>query len=122
LLLELLWYIYPNSLAMLRNPPRIFIAASAISNFFDQSQKHVFAEGELGAILGENRAAWNLPDYINTGRFIGFLSDAGKLSVVKVASGHYRSVTRYIWGTASPFAAFFCLFVSRNSCVPARPD
>ena len=106
---RLLWYIYQNSLFMPRTPPRILVAAPAISSFFDQSNKHVFAEGELGAILSENRAAWKLPEYINTGRFIGFLSDTGKLSVVKVASEHYSSATRYIWGRASPFAVALSL-------------
>ena len=89
---------------MPRKPSRILIASPAIISFFDESNKHVFTEGELGGILSENRATWKLPDYINTSRFIGFLSDTGKFSVAKVASEHYRSATRYIWGKASPFA------------------
>jgi hypothetical protein len=94
---------------MPRNPPRILVAAPAIANFFDESNKHVYAEGELSAILSENRATWKLPDYINTGRFIGFLVDTGKLSVTKIGSEHYRSATRYIWRKTSPFAVALSL-------------
>ena len=85
------------------------MAAPAIASFFDESSKHVYTEREVGAILSQNRAVWKLPDYLNRGRFIGFLVDTGKLSVAKVASEHYRSVTRYIWGKASPFAVALSL-------------
>jgi predicted transcriptional regulator of viral defense system len=94
---------------MPRKPPRILVAAPAISSFFDESNKHVYMESELSGILGQNRATWKLPDYINTGQFIRFLVDGGKLSVVEVASEHYRSATRYIWGKASPFAVALSL-------------
>jgi len=94
---------------MPRNPPRILVAAPTIANFFDESNKHVYTEGELGMALGQNRATWGLPDYITTRRFIGFLVDTAKLSITKVTSEHYRSVTRYIWGKASPFAVALSL-------------
>lgn len=94
---------------MPRKPPRIHVAVPAIASFFDGSHKHVYMEGELSAVLGQNRATWKLPDYINTNQFIGFLVDTGKLSVAQVASEHYRSATRYIWGTASPFAVALSL-------------
>ena len=63
----------------------------------------------MGVILGQNRATWKLPDYINTGQFIRSLIDTGKLSVAEVVSEHYRSATRYIWGKASPFAVALSL-------------
>lgn len=100
----LLWYIYQNSIYMPRKPSRILAAAPAIASFFDALNKHVFTEADLSDILSQNRPIWKLPDYVNTGRFIGFLGDSGKFSVAKVASEHYRSATRYIWGKASPFA------------------
>src|SRR5580692_7423416 len=84
-------------------PPRLFGATPAILSFFDESSKRVYTEGELGAALSENRAVWNLPDYITSRRFIGFLVDTGKLSVAEVRS-NYRSATRYLWGKASPLA------------------
>jgi hypothetical protein len=106
---------------MPRTPPRILVAGPAIASFFDESNKHVYTEGELGTILSDNRAIWKLPDYINTGRFIGFLVDTGKLAVAKVASEHYRSATRYIWGKASPFAVALSLrssaYLSHGSAV-----
>ena len=94
---------------MPRKPLGIVLAASAISSFFDGSSKHVYLESELSGILGENRATWELPDYINTGQFIRFLVDSGKLTVAEVESEHYRSATRYVWGKASPFAVALSL-------------
>jgi hypothetical protein len=94
---------------MPRKPPRILEAGPIIAKFFDESNKRVYTEGDLGATLGENRAIWKLPDYITTRRFIGFLVDTGNLSVTKVVSEHYRSTTRYIWGKASPFAVALSL-------------
>lgn len=102
------WYVYQN-IRMPRKPPRILVAAPDISSFFDRTNKHVYMESELGAILSQNRASWRLPDYINTGQFVRFLVDAGKLSVAEVVSEHYRSATRYIWGKASPFAVALSL-------------
>jgi hypothetical protein len=89
---------------MPRKPPRIFAASEAISSFFEKSGKHVYTESDLGEILLQNRPIWKIPDYVNMTRFIGFLTDHGKLSLIQVVSEHYRSVTRYIWGKASPFA------------------
>ena len=94
---------------MPRKPPRILAAASAISSFFEESRKHVYTESDLGEILSQNRALWKIPDYVNLTRFITFLADNGKLSLVHVVSEHYRSVTRYIWGTASPYAVALSL-------------
>jgi len=94
---------------MPRKPSRILVAAPAIASFFDGLNKHVFTEGDLSDILTQNRLIWKLPDYINTGRFIDFLGESGKLSAAKVASDHYRSATRYIWGKASPFAVALSL-------------
>src|ERR1039457_1361633 len=94
---------------MPRNPPRIQVAAPSITKFFDESDKRVYTEDELRAILNRNRPTWKLPDYINTRRFIGFLVDTAKLSVANVVSEHYRSATRYIWGKASPFAVALSL-------------
>jgi len=89
--------------------PRIIAATSAITSVFDQSNKHVYLESDLGAVLNDNRATWKLPEHINVRRFIDFLVDTGKLSIAEVSSEHYRSATRYIWGTASPFAVALSL-------------
>ncbi len=94
---------------MPRKPSRILAASSAIFSFFEKSIKHVYTESELGEVLYQNRATWKIPDYVNITRFISFLADNGKLSQVQVASEHYRSATRYIWGKASPFAVALSL-------------
>jgi predicted transcriptional regulator of viral defense system len=89
---------------MPRKASRIIAAAPAIYTFLDGMNKRVFTEGELGVILSQNRATWKIPDYFNKSRLISFLAEAGKLSTAEIVSEHYRSATRYIWGTASPFA------------------
>jgi hypothetical protein len=89
---------------MPRQPSRILLAAPSISKFFDESNKRVYRKNELEIILSQYRATWKLPDYINTDRFIDFLANTSQLSVAVVVSEHYRSLTRYIWGKASPFA------------------
>ncbi|HKI25026.1 MAG TPA: hypothetical protein VKA07_01805 [Candidatus Sulfotelmatobacter sp.] len=94
---------------MPRKPPRMLVAEPAVSSFFDRSNKHVYLESELSGILGQNRATWKLPDHINTAQFIRFLLDTGKLTVAEVASEHYRSATRFIWGRASPFSVALSL-------------
>lgn len=94
---------------MPRKPPRILQAEPAIARFFNEANKHVYTEGELGVALSENRATWKLPDYVTTPRFISFLAETGKISVAEVVSEHYRSATRYIWGKASPFAVALSL-------------
>jgi predicted transcriptional regulator of viral defense system len=94
---------------MPRKPSRILVAAPAIARLFDESNKHVYTESELGVALSENRASWKLPDHVTKRQFIDFLGDTGKLSVAEVASEHYRSATRYIWGKASPFAVALSL-------------
>jgi len=87
----------------------MLVAEPAVSSFFDRSNKHVYLESELSGILGQNRATWKLPDHINTAQFIRFLLDTGKLTVAEVASEHYRSATRFIWGRASPFSVALSL-------------
>jgi predicted transcriptional regulator of viral defense system len=94
---------------MPRKPSRLLVAAPAIARLFDESNKHVYTESELGVALSENRASWKLPDHVTKRQFIDFLGDTGKLSVAEVASEHYRSATRYIWGKASPFAVALSL-------------
>jgi hypothetical protein len=82
----------------------MLLASTAINSSFDDSKQRVYTENELGQILHRNRETWELPAYVNTNRFIGFLIDTGKLAIAEVRSEHYRSATRYIWGKASPFA------------------
>lgn len=94
---------------MPRKQPRIVKAGTAISSFFDRSTKRVFNEDDLRAVLTNNRVVWNLPGYINASRFIELLAGNGKLSTVQVVSEHYRSVIRYVWGKASPFAVALSL-------------
>ena len=84
--------------------PRISLASDAISTFFEESRRHVYTWDALGAVLARNRAAWNIPGYVGTDKFIEFLAADGKLSVVQVKSERYRSATRYVWGKASPFS------------------
>jgi len=117
--LERFRYIYQTS--MPKNPSRISVALPEILRHFEEMRQRVFAREVLADILDRNRSAWNIPDYVVTDKFIEFLVAEAKLSVVPVISENYRSVTRYVWGKASPFAVAVSLrpnaFLSHGSAV-----
>jgi predicted transcriptional regulator of viral defense system len=94
---------------MPRKLARLSLAGSTISKFFEESGRHVYTRDALGDVLARNRTIWNIPDYVQTDKFIEFLTTESELSVVQVSSEHYRSATRYIWRRASPFAVALSL-------------
>jgi len=94
---------------MPRKLARLSLAGPTISKFFEESSRHVYTRDALGDVLARNRAIWNIPDYVQTDKFIEFLATESELSVVQVTSEHYRSATRYVWRRASPFAVALSL-------------
>jgi hypothetical protein len=106
---------------MAKKPARVSLASAAIFGLLEESRRHVYTWEALGDVLTRNRAAWSIPDYVQTDKFIEFLVTEGRLSVVPVKSEHYRSATRYIWGKASPFAVAVSLrpdaYLSHGSAV-----
>ncbi len=106
---------------MPKKPTRISLAGPAISRYFEESLRRVFTRDALGDILARNRSTWDIPDYVLTDKFIEFLVANAKLSVAPVISENYRSVTRYVWGKASPFAVAVSLrpnaYLSHGSAV-----
>ena len=106
---------------MPKKPARISLAGPTISKFFEESRYHVFTRDSLGDILARNRAAWNTPDSLGIDKFIEFLVANTKLLAAPVTSENYRSVVRYVWGKASPFAVAVSLrpdaYLSHGSAV-----
>jgi len=106
---------------MPKKPARILLAWATISRFLEESKRRVYTRDAIGDVLYQNRAAWNIPGYVQTDKFIEFLATEGKLSVVQVKSERYRSVTRYLWGKVSPFAVAVSLrpdaYLSHGSAV-----
>jgi predicted transcriptional regulator of viral defense system len=106
---------------MTKKPSRISLASGTISRFFEETHRRVYTRDALGDVLTRNRTIWNIPEYLQRDKFIEFLVAEGKLSVVQVKSERYRSVTRYLWGKASPFAVAVSLrpdaYLSHGSAV-----
>ncbi len=88
---------------MPRKPSRIVVAAPAIFRELDIAPRRVYTYSQLTSLLNFNRSGWNLPDYISTDRFVGFLIERGKLARVDITS-ESQSLVRYTWGEVSDFA------------------
>ncbi len=88
---------------MPRKASRIEIASPRIFQELDTAPRRVYTYGQLTSLLNFNRAAWDLPDYISTDRFVVFLIQRGKLARVEISS-ESQLLARYIWGEVSDFA------------------
>lgn len=84
-------------------PSRMTIAKSDIIRVFDANPKRVYAWEDLGTILSDHRNEWRLTQRATVEAFSTFLREKGQLRVVELKSKNYRSITRYIWGQASPY-------------------
>lgn len=89
---------------MPRKPSRLDIVAPDIFRAFDKATTRIYAADQIAHILLTNRHKWTLPEYIGLDRFLDFLVKREKLSTVVLSSEIGRSVTRYVWGEASPYA------------------
>lgn len=79
----------------------------ATIQFFDSLRQKVFKYQDFSKIIFANRDDLDLPRSTNTSRFVEFLTKNGLSKVqVKRESGAPKStsITRYIWGTTSPYS------------------
>jgi hypothetical protein len=79
------------------------VSKADIEQSFDASDKRIFTFSELGTILRAERTTWHLADSLTQSRFIGFLLQQSKLHELLLTSEGFGEVTRYGWGTFSPF-------------------
>ncbi|HTN38446.1 MAG TPA: hypothetical protein VL053_15300 [Arachidicoccus sp.] len=86
------------------NKSRFIVAESSIKNFFKNGNRRVYAREQLGDVLDQNRALWNLPFSMNTERFIERLLKSEILSkneIVFIADLSKKE--RYLTPDASVF-------------------
>lgn len=89
---------------MPRKSARVETAARDIFRVFDRAKTRVYTADQIAELLTSNRQEWELPEYVGLERFLDFLVKRGKLATAILSSEIGRSVTRYVWGEASPYA------------------
>lgn len=83
-------------------PTRLEIASKEIDSTFESLPKRVFSQSELTEILSAHRSAWRLAESTTRDRFIGFLTEGGKLHQHRFELP-YRPTTRFTWGEVGHF-------------------
>jgi hypothetical protein len=78
-------------------------AKAEITATFGESPQKIYKGGELKLIFETRRSEWGLTTRTTYRDFIDFLLGEGKLRQVTVKCDPYTSVTRYVWGEASPY-------------------
>lgn len=83
----------------------LVLAKDDILALFNAAATKVYAARELAKILVEHRKAWHLSASTKAADFIAFLTREGELRTRKLRSTYDRIITRYTWGSASPYEA-----------------
>ena len=85
------------------NKSRFAIAQGSIKSFFKSNSLKIYSLPQLNGIFEENRIAWNLPNSMNSEKFIDRLIKAEILRKVAFNfSGYYGSKDRYIATETNP--------------------
>jgi hypothetical protein len=88
-------------------PPRLPAAQKEITAFFDSISHKAFTFNDLESILWQKEREWRLPVNITGWRFVSFLLEATsmrEISITPAGQSVVRTVTRYVWGDATPYA------------------
>lgn len=84
---------------------RLSIAKDDIFAHFDAAQKSVYTQAEMAGVLNEQRSFWRLALRTSTLEFITFLVEQRRLTKVEFRADEYNQiVTRYAWGSLSPYS------------------
>jgi predicted transcriptional regulator of viral defense system len=86
-------------------PSRLSLATTDVLALFNAAATKVYAARELAKILAERRRAWHLSDSTKLADFVAFLTKHGELRARKLRSTYGEIITRYTWGSASPYEA-----------------
>ncbi len=71
---------------------------------FDGAPGRIYRKSEIDAILRAHRGGWRLPESTTTSELVAMLSEeAGLKTVVFKSETTNLSLTRYVWGAASPY-------------------
>ncbi len=88
-------------------PPRLPAAKKEIAAYFDNLPRKVFTHAEIVGVLFQQQREWRLPASTTVDRFVRFLLESTQMrmvSVVPAESSSFRTITLYVWASASPFA------------------
>ena len=88
-------------------PPRLPAAQKEITAYFDSLSRKAFTYNELENILWSKQDEWRLPASTTGGKFVRFLLEATSMrevSIMPVGQTEIRTVTRYAWANATPYA------------------
>jgi hypothetical protein len=83
---------------------RLVNATPYVTQFFEAADKNVYTTRDLRTLLNQNRERWKIPISTTVALFIRFLLEKTRFDLVKLHWRNNRTIDRYVWGTASPYA------------------
>jgi hypothetical protein len=75
---------------------------AAIERFFDKAHVSIYTATSLHAAIAQHRSAWHL-GRVAIADIAELLLDESRLKLVRLGSAHYAPISRYTWGSPSPF-------------------
>jgi len=88
-------------------PSKLQAARGQIIAHFENLPRNAYTDADLAGILFQRAGEWRLAANTTVDRFVRFLLEATAMrmvSIVPVGENVHRTVTRYVWADASPYA------------------
>ena len=88
-------------------PSKLQAARGQIIAYFENLPRNALTDADMAAILFKRAGEWRLAANTTVEKFVGFLLEATamrRVSIVPVGENVHRTVTRYVWADASPYA------------------
>ena len=82
-------------------------ARGQIIAYFENLPRYALTDADLAGILFKRAGEWRLAANTSVDKFVRFLLEATamrRVSIVPVGENVHRTVTRYVWADASPYA------------------
>lgn len=78
-------------------------ALRKIAAFFDHNTQTTYTPSEIAKILAKHKQRWNLPQNLTQDEFVNTLPHRTKLETIDFALAAGPTITRFTWGTHSPY-------------------
>jgi len=88
-------------------PSKLQAARGQIIAYFENLPRNALTDADLAGILFKRAGEWRLAANTSVDKFVRFLLEATAMrmvSIVPVGENVHRTVTRYVWADASPYA------------------
>ena len=88
-------------------PSKLQAARGQVIAYFENLPRKVFTDKDLANVLYQREGEWRLAAHTTVDKFVRFLLEATVMrmvSIVPVGENSNRTVTRYVWADASPYA------------------